>query len=75
MVVDVTTVPTFTRGQPRLLFEGEFSGTVPIRSYDISLDGQRFVMTTLEEAESEAVTSIKIVQNWVEELKARVPVN
>ena len=35
----------------------------------------RFVMLTQEQAESEAVTSIKIVQNWIEELKARVPVN
>ena len=73
MVVDVSRGPTFVRSSPRLLFEREFSTTVPIRGYDITPDGQRFVITIRQPFESETVTRINVVQNWVAELKARVP--
>ena len=40
MVVDVTTDATFTRSQPRVLFNSrEFGGTGPIRSYDLAPAG------------------------------------
>ena len=71
MVVDITTEPTFRAGAPRLLFEGNFelsSGTLPF--YDISPDGQRFVMIKLEQQER---AQINVVQNWFEELKRLVP--
>ncbi len=80
MVVDVKTDPTFTRNQPRTLFEassggpGALSSTYPNRSYDLAPDGQRFVMIAdPPQLELQPVTSIHVVQNWFEELKRRVP--
>ncbi len=56
-----------------MLFEGsyEFSpnGT---SGYDVSLDGQRFLMVQATEPEPPA-TQINVVLNWFEELKQRVP--
>ena len=46
----------------------------PIRSYDISLDGQRFLMVKEEQREPTPVTELVLVQNWFEELKQKVPV-
>jgi Tol biopolymer transport system component len=45
MVVDLTTQPSFHAGKPRMLFEGHYvADTVRQRNYDVSPDGQRFVM-------------------------------
>ena len=74
MVVDVDTESTFTRSRPRALFEGRYLDTGPIRGYDISPDGERFVMKTEVPRDPETVTSINVVLNWVEELKRLVPV-
>jgi len=55
-----------------MLFEGAYLsllGTSP--SYDVSPDGQRFLM--LKGEPTQAITQINIVQNWFEELKRRVP--
>ncbi len=73
MVVDVTTEPVFRRSPPRLLFDQPYGESNPIRNYDISRDGQRFVMDTDTESEPEPVTQIRIVQNWFEELKLLAP--
>ena len=74
MVVSVQTKPTFSAGNPTLLFEGTYvtSAVLPgISQYhDISPDGQRFLM--IKEAGPEA-TQIHIVLNWFEELKRLVP--
>jgi len=80
MVVDVETDPTFTRNQPRTLFEassagpGAFGSTTPTRSYDLAPDGRRFVMiANPAQFEQQPVTSIHVVLNWFEELKRLVP--
>ena len=74
MVVDVDTRTTFTAGKPRLLFEGKYLPT-PATSpnYDVSPDGQRFLMLTAADPEEQAQTEINVVFNWFEELKRRVP--
>ena len=73
MVVDVTLGTTLTRSQPRVLFESqEFTRSVPTRSYDISPNEQQFLMTS-SRYEQQPVTSIHIVQNWLEELSRLVP--
>jgi hypothetical protein len=41
-------------------------------AYDVSADGQRFLMVKATE-QATAVTQINVVLNWVEELKRRVP--
>jgi serine/threonine-protein kinase len=45
------------------------------RTYDVSPDGQKFLMIKPSEnpAQSSTVQQIVIVQNWFEELKAKVP--
>jgi serine/threonine-protein kinase len=73
MVVSVETEPSFTAGKPRLLFEGLFQfnpGNVGSPNYDISADGQRFLM--IKEAEG-GTAQINVVLNWFEELKRLVP--
>ena len=75
MVADVTTDGPFTRSEPRALFESqEFDGSSPLRAYDLSPDGQRFVMAATQ-PEPQPVTRIHVVLNWFEELNERVPVN
>jgi serine/threonine-protein kinase len=73
MVVDVTAQPGFSAGNPRMLFEGRYqptNGSLP--AYDVSSDGQRFLMLKPSE-QAQAATQINVVQNWFEELKQRAP--
>jgi len=74
LAVDITTHPAFRAGKPRVLFKGQFSRgstAVGAAGYDVSLDGQRFLMVKpVGQAEA---TQINVVQNWFEELKRLVP--
>jgi hypothetical protein len=57
--------------------EGYFTipGGNPGRTYDVSPDGQRFLMIKFSAADqARGVNNLVVVQNWFEELKARVPV-
>jgi WD40 repeat protein len=73
-VVDLQTSAGFSAGKPRLLFEqAGYRGSNPIRSWDISLDGQRFLMVKMEERKPQPVTEMILVQNWFEELKRLCP--
>jgi eukaryotic-like serine/threonine-protein kinase len=74
MAVDITAQPGFAAGKPRTLFEGRYERT-PATSpdYDVSPDGQRFLMLKRSEQEAAAPTQINVVLNWFEELKRRVP--
>jgi Tol biopolymer transport system component len=68
MAVGVTTSPSFAVGTPELLFEGQdFTN-----AWDVSPDGQRFLMVKPVE-QQQAATQINVVLNWFEELKRRVP--
>jgi hypothetical protein len=58
-----------------MLFEGQyFANEWPQVStvYDVSTDGQRFLMVKAAEQASSA-TQINVVLNWFEELKQKVP--
>ncbi len=69
IAVGIKTEPTFTAGSPVVLFTGSYtSGSVV--NYDISPDGQRFLMIKAEET---AAAQINVVLNWFEELKRLVP--
>jgi len=75
IAVDITTEPTFSAGTPKLLFGGTFQVSAAARAnYDVTPDGQRFVMVQEGGADSE-VSQINVVLNWFEELKQRVPTN
>ena len=72
MVVPVRLEPEFKAGKPKVLFEGRFqSKHWEVLHYDITPDGQRFVM--VESEEESAPTEIIVVLNWFEELKRLVP--
>jgi Tol biopolymer transport system component len=75
MAVEIATKPGFTAGTPRMLFEGAYepAPVMALRNYDVSRDGQRFLMIKPVEQEQAALTQIVVVQNWFEELKRRVP--
>jgi len=73
MAVNITTEPTFGAGTPRLLFEGVYTRSQGGSAfYDVTPDGQRFVMVQVQETGS---TQIHVVLNWFEELKRLVPTN
>jgi Tol biopolymer transport system component len=75
MAVDIATQPSFAAGKDRMLFEGPYE-PAPITNpnYDVSPDGQRFLMLKPTEQAGAAPTQIIVVQNWLEELKQKVPV-
>ena len=61
-------------GQPRALFAGPYPdnpGWTRPRSYDVSRDGERFLMTKLPPDRPRP--RITVVLNWFDELRAKVP--
>jgi serine/threonine-protein kinase len=74
MAVDITTQPSFAVGKPHALFEGPYVPTpLTFPDYDVSSDGQRFLMLKASEQARAAPTQINVVLNWFEELKQKVP--
>jgi Tol biopolymer transport system component len=74
MAVDVATQPGFAAGTPRKLFEGPYlPSPLTNPNYDVSPDGQRFLMLKPSESAEAAPTQINVVLNWFEELKQKVP--
>ncbi len=74
MRVDSKTAPEVEIGEPQSLFltRLKLGGLGPIQ-YDVSADGQRFLVNTLvEEDDSKSIT---LVLNWFEELKSLAPTN
>jgi hypothetical protein len=69
--VVVTTSPTFASGQPQRPFEGSYQQGPNGRAYDVTPDGELFVMIP----QSQTATRIHVVLNWFEELKRLVPAN
>jgi len=68
-------LPSFSAGKPRMLFDGPYlPTTASLPFYDVSPDGQRFLMLKPVELQASAPTQINVVLNWFEELKRRVPV-
>ncbi len=73
LVVEIATEPQFLAGRPRRLFEGTYvSDAGAHQRYDVSADGERFLMVR-DGASGSA--EIRVVLNWFEEWKARVPNN
>jgi eukaryotic-like serine/threonine-protein kinase len=74
MAVEIASQPSFTAGKARILFVGQYQpppATYP--NYDVSPDGQRFLMLKSVEQGQAAPTQINVVQNWFEELKQKAP--
>jgi hypothetical protein len=78
MAVDVDAGSARSIGRPRPLFEFDPVDLklvcAPVRCFDVALDGQRFFAVEQRSAPPPpAVTHVGLVQNWFEELKAKVP--
>jgi serine/threonine-protein kinase len=73
MAVEIQPDPTLSAGRPRLLFEGalDLDPDSNVRAFDLSPDGQRFVMLQGEGGSTTA--QIQVALNWFEELKRLVP--
>ena len=75
-----TSESSLSAGLPVLLFQGPYSNTIPIRGYDVSPDGQRFLMVQYDEnfadlEEQFFGSRVSVVLNWFEELKRLAPTN
>jgi serine/threonine-protein kinase len=76
-VVTIETEPAFAAGNPEALFRGDYLVFGPNRPYDISPDGQRFLMIkedsqaqeAAEVVETPPTTELIVVENWDEVLK------
>jgi hypothetical protein len=79
MSVPVEPGATWKAGTPTRVLEGRYFPQVAevglaYRPYDVSPDGKRFlVIETVGEQQPTAPPGIIVVQNWLEELKRRVP--
>ncbi len=76
MAVSVRIDPSVTFGSPEIVFEQTYFLGFGGRTYDVSSDGERFLM--IKEGGSEETTTpteLILVQNWFEELKRLVPTN
>ena len=70
MVVAIDSEAGLTIGTPEVLFEGDFFSEFGLRTYDVTPDGQRFVMLTrggAETSEQDAAPALVVVQNWLAE--------
>ena len=74
MAVEIITQPSFSAGKSKVLFGGSYQPTpATLTNYDVSPDGQRFLMLKPSEQAQAAPTQINVVLNWFEELKHKVP--
>jgi serine/threonine-protein kinase len=71
MAVAIQTDPEFRAGTPRVLFEAEYDlHEFDDQNYDVTPDGQRFVMIQSESTSETA--RIHLVVNWFEELQSKM---
>jgi len=73
MSVEIRTEPKLSAGRPRRLFAGRYlqpSPTRSLRHYDVSPDGERFLMIQSEEETGPA--QFHLVLNWFDELERLV---
>ena len=69
-----TTGMTFGVGTPVKVFDTKYANPVGLRTYDVSPDGQRFLMIKEGATDGSApLPSIVVVEHWFEELKRLLP--
>jgi hypothetical protein len=73
MAVRVTTRPALTIGKPVALFEGRYQTNDPARGYDVTADGQRFLLIQGRDRPADVIAQMFVVQNWDQELKRLAP--
>jgi hypothetical protein len=75
MTVPIKINPLSPAGAPKILFEGAYVQYAATRGYDVTPDGRRFLMVQPKDRPAHKPRHMILVQNWVEELKRRVPTN
>jgi serine/threonine-protein kinase len=71
LAVDVGYTPGLELGRPRVLFEGDYNdAAVGHQHYDLSLDGQRFLM--IRHGQPVGTDEVRVVLNWSKQLLARL---
>ena len=77
MAVSVTLSPQPVLGKPVVVVKGPYAVALNAgRHYDVSPDGQRFLLLVdapAPDGQKAEVPEMRFVQNWTEELKAKVP--
>ncbi|MGH9310861.1 MAG: protein kinase domain-containing protein [Vicinamibacterales bacterium] len=74
--VAIHSLSPFRFDPPRLVFKakaGEFDSTTPIRGWDATADGQRFLMNKPIPSTDKPAMEMHVVLNWTDELRRRVP--
>ncbi len=75
MVVTYETAPGFRASPPKELFAKSMFRDTYRTGYDVAPDGKRFLMVKhLAVASAGEATQLNVVVNWLQELKARVPI-
>jgi dipeptidyl aminopeptidase/acylaminoacyl peptidase len=76
MSVAIEIAPALRAGRPKLLFESPDTvpaiGSQRIMSYDVSSDGQRFLLIKPEATAAQS-NSVQVIVNWADELARRAP--
>jgi eukaryotic-like serine/threonine-protein kinase len=54
---------------PKKLFDGTFGLTGPVRGYDVTRDGRRFLMVESKDPVAQPTNELVMVEHWFEELK------
>ena len=67
MAVDIKLGSTFGMGTPHALFQTQVSGFMSPNRYDVSADGQRFLINSV--AQENSPTPITVIVNWAATLK------
>jgi len=72
----IVSLSPFRTVTPRVLFKagpGEYDSTVPARAWDVTADGQRFLLLKNVATGDKPVSVMHVVLNWAEELQRLVP--
>jgi hypothetical protein len=73
MAMSVSAATGLPIGPAHKLFSGRFRPAGWLQNYDVTANGQRFLLVRELDPAPEPPTELVLVQNWFEELKARVP--
>ena len=70
------TEPAFVASKPERVFDRRYYAPIGVthgRTYDISPDGERFLMVKEVGSAASGLSEIILVQNWFSELEGLVP--
>jgi len=74
MSVPIETTPAFRYGNATKLFDFKYATAVPMRTFDVSNDGQRFLIVKEGESERMSGPSVNVIValNWLDEARSRL---